>query len=305
MKINTSVEPIFLLGGDILVLITALWTALFLRRFNLPSFEDLESHLSAFVFIFVIWTLVYFIYDLYSNQTAILQQKLSTLLFNAHIVNSAIALAFFYLIPFFAITPKTNLFIFLGVSFIFLLLWRKYVVFWLGQKNKEHVLFACAGAEVDEILTEFKNNSFYNIEVLDPQKVTEKEIKMLKPLIVINTHDYSTNEVMSGFYQMLFSGGRFLAVESLYESMFGRIPTSLISERWFLESVSLSEKSIYDFLKRIMDFSLALILGFVSLIVYPVVYLAIKLEDKGEVFIKPVRVGRNNKQVVLYKFRTM
>ena len=305
MKIKTSVEPLFLLGGDLLVLGVSLWTALFLRRFKLPSVHDFESHLSAFIFIFIIWTIVYFIYDLYSNQTVILQQKLSALLFNAHIVNSAIALTFFYLIPFFAITPKTNLFIFLGVSFVFLLFWRKHVIFWLGQKNKEHVLFVCSGSEVDEILAEFKNNPFYNIKVLDPQAVTENEVKLLRPLIVINTHDHNSTEVMGNFYQMLFSGGRFVAVENLYESMFGRISTSLISERWFLESVSLSEKSIYDFLKRLMDFSLALSLGLLSLVFYPFVYLAIKLEDGGEVFIKPVRVGRNNKQVALYKFRTM
>ena len=44
-------------------------------------------------------------------------EKLSAVIFNAHIVNSIIALAFFYFIPYFAITPKTNLFIFLVVSF--------------------------------------------------------------------------------------------------------------------------------------------------------------------------------------------
>ena len=305
MKIKTTIEPYFLLLGDILVLFVSLYLALFLRRLGPPLQGEFSDHLSAFVFIFGIWVVIYFIYDLYSNQTAILQQKLTGLLFNAHIINSIIALAFFYFIPFFSITPKTNLFIFLGVSLGLVLFWRKYIVFWFGNKETEYILFTCGGGEVDELINEFKGNHFYNINILNPNTVNEEDIKNLKPLVVINTHDQNTKEVIVNFYQMLFSGVRFITVENLYEAIFGRIPTSLISERWFLESISLTEKPIYDFLKRAMDFVVALILGTLSLVIYPLVFLAIKLDDGGAVFIAPFRVGKNNKSIVLYKFRTM
>ncbi|HEY4484063.1 MAG TPA: sugar transferase [Candidatus Paceibacterota bacterium] len=305
MKIKTTIEPYFLLLGDILVLFVSLYLALFLRRLGLPLWDEFLDHLSAFIFIFGIWVVIYFIYDLYSNQTAILQQKLTGLLFNSYIINSIIALAFFYFIPFFSITPKTNLFIFLGVSLGVMLLWRKYIVFWFGNKEVESILFTCSGGEVDELIREFKGNHFYNINILNPDTVSEEDIKILKPLVVINTHDQNTKEVIVNFYQMLFLGIRFITVENLYEATFGRIPTSLISERWFLESISLTEKPIYDFLKRAMDFIIALILGILSLIIYPLVFLAIKLDDGGDVFIAPSRVGKNNKSIVLYKFRTM
>jgi lipopolysaccharide/colanic/teichoic acid biosynthesis glycosyltransferase len=54
-----------------------------------------------------------------------------------------------------------------------------------------------------------------------------------------------------------------------------------------------------------MDIILSFIAGVVSLVVYPFVYVAIKLDDGGNVFIKQVRVGHNNVPMHILKFRTM
>jgi lipopolysaccharide/colanic/teichoic acid biosynthesis glycosyltransferase len=54
-----------------------------------------------------------------------------------------------------------------------------------------------------------------------------------------------------------------------------------------------------------MDFVLSLVLGTVSLVFYPFVYLAIKLDDGGDIFIKQERVGKDGKNIILYKFRSM
>ena len=50
-----------------------------------------------------------------------------------------------------------------------------------------------------------------------------------------------------------FAGARFVTLESLYETMFGRVPISSISERWFLESISTQPKPFFEILKRAMD----------------------------------------------------
>ena len=54
-----------------------------------------------------------------------------------------------------------------------------------------------------------------------------------------------------------------------------------------------------------MDVALALLLGAVSLIFYPFVYIAIKLDDGKNIFIKQERIGQNNKNIKIVKFRTM
>ncbi|MEX2404991.1 MAG: sugar transferase, partial [Candidatus Paceibacterota bacterium] len=54
-----------------------------------------------------------------------------------------------------------------------------------------------------------------------------------------------------------------------------------------------------------MDIILALIGGVVSLVFYPFIIAAIKLDDGGLIFYTALRTGQNNEPFVLYKFRTM
>mgnify|MGYP001573022779 CR=1 FL=1 len=302
MKVQGPLQSLFLLFGDILVLVASLWVTLFIRYASFPKVETFNDHLLPFSFIFCIWLVVYFIYDLYGNQTTIFQKKLSAVIFNAHIVNSIIALAFFYFIPYFAITPKTNLFIFLVVSFLIFEWWRRQVVFYIWHGGAETIVFACAGPEVDELDREFITNSWYKIRVI---KKGEDLTGLAKTsTVVINTHEANTKDFI-GFYNMLFAGARFVTLESLYETMFGRVPISSISERWFLESISTQPKPFFEILKRAMDVVVGLLVGIASLPFYPLIMLAIKLDDGGEIFIYPERVGEHNRPIRLLKFRTM
>src|SRR3989344_8071708 len=303
MKIKTAARPFFLLLGDVFVFLFSLWLTLFVRYAQLPSAADFTVHLVPFSFIFAIWLVVYFIYDFYGNQTTILQKKLSNLLLSAHIINSVIALAFFYLIPYFAITPKTTLFIFLIVSFILLEWWRRHIVFFVTRRAEETVIFAAGGAEAEELCQEFASNHLYQIRAIKQNTLSAESFNG-KPIVVINTHDSNTASFVD-FYHMLFSGVRFVTLDSLYETVFGRVPISSISERWFLEYVSTQSKILYDIGKRLMDITISLVIGILSLPFYPFIILAIKLDDGGDVFIRPWRIGQGNKPVRLYKFRTM
>jgi lipopolysaccharide/colanic/teichoic acid biosynthesis glycosyltransferase len=54
-----------------------------------------------------------------------------------------------------------------------------------------------------------------------------------------------------------------------------------------------------------MDIVIAFAAGVASLIFYPFVILAIKIEDGKEIFSVQERIGKNNKPIKLLKFRTM
>ena len=54
-----------------------------------------------------------------------------------------------------------------------------------------------------------------------------------------------------------------------------------------------------------MDVAVSLILGVVSIIFYPFVAAAIKIEDRGPIFFRQGRVGQNNKEIKVIKFRSM
>jgi lipopolysaccharide/colanic/teichoic acid biosynthesis glycosyltransferase len=78
-----------------------------------------------------------------------------------------------------------------------------------------------------------------------------------------------------------------------------------VGESWVLENVSLTPHGLDDVLKRSFDVLGALCLGLIALPLYPIIMLAIKLEDRGAIFYRTERIGRYNKPIHMLKFRTM
>ncbi|HEY0220730.1 MAG TPA: sugar transferase, partial [Candidatus Paceibacterota bacterium] len=120
--------------------------------------------------------------------------------------------------------------------------------------------------------------------------------------------DFSHEKVaplLPHLYNLIFSKVSFIDSHRIYEDIFDRIPLSLVTYSWFLENISVSPKFTYDFLKRVMDVFISFVLGIVSLVLYPFVFLAIKLDDGGKIFITQERVGQSNRLIKMIKFRTM
>lgn len=67
----------------------------------------------------------------------------------------------------------------------------------------------------------------------------------------------------------------------------------------------IQNKRFQFFIKRILDIVLSLI-GIVILIpIYLIIAIAIKLDSKGPVIFKQIRIGKDRKEFTIYKFRTM
>ena len=62
---------------------------------------------------------------------------------------------------------------------------------------------------------------------------------------------------------------------------------------------------MYKVVKRVMDFLLALLLLVVLSPILVIVAVAIKLDSKGPAFFKQLRSGKNGKEFMMYKFRSM
>jgi exopolysaccharide biosynthesis polyprenyl glycosylphosphotransferase len=313
----TKKEAIMLFFGDIFFFILSLWLALSLRFAEFPSLSRFYAHLVPFSILFIVWILVYFIAGLYEKHTLILKSKLPSVIFNAQIINSIFAVIFFYIIPVFGITPKTILFFYLIISFIFVLLWRLYGSLLFGSKEKQQALLIGTGEEMNELLSEVNGNSRYDIffaSSIDVHNLSSMNIQedIITPvysnnikIIVIDFSHEKIAPLLPHLYNLIFSKVRFMDSHWIYEEIFDRIPLSLVTYSWFLENISVSPKFAYDFLKRGMDFILSLILGIVSLVFYPFVFLAIKIDDQGPIFINQERIGKDGKLIKLYKFRSM
>jgi len=317
MKTLNRKEPFILLLGDLVAFYMGLWLMLVLRYGQLPQNEFFTLHLFPFSILFVIWIVVFFIAGLYEKHTLLLKGKIASVILRAQITNSILGVLFFYFVPLFGIAPKTNLFISLVTSFIFVMLWRIELFPTFEVRKKERAMILGVGSELQEIEMEVNNNSRYDLQIVfldnldssDSDKVKDEILQKIYTndvsLVVIDFKNDKVEPILSNLYKLIFSDVRFVDIHAMYEDIFDRIPLSLVRYSWFLEHISGSTQRGYDFLKRVMDIFVSLILGIVSLTFYPFVYIAIKLEDGGPVFFTQERIGQHNSLITLKKFRSL
>ena len=310
MTILNRKEPFVLLFGDLIFLSLALWVSLFVRYLSVPDTNLVVSHFIPFSIIFLVWVLVFFIAGLYERQTVIIKSRLSSIILQSQIINSLIAVLFFYFIPYFGITPKTNLFIDLVLSLFFVIFWRLFLYNLFTVRNPEKAILVGSGSEMRELEEEANTNphsaiNFVSVIDLSHEHASDFNFEAGISTVVIDLHNTKTEPLLPHFYNLIFSRVQFVDIHSIYEDIFNRIPLSLVKYSWFLENISNSPNVFYDGLKRLMDIVIALPVGVVSLVFYPFVVLAIKLDDGGPVFYKQDRVGKDNKIISITKFRTM
>jgi exopolysaccharide biosynthesis polyprenyl glycosylphosphotransferase len=310
-------EALVLFIGDVVAFYAALWLMLLVRYDTIPSSASLYLHVPPFSILFLVWIVVFFIAGLYEKHTLILKSKIGNIILRAQITNSILAFLFFYFIPFFGITPKTNLFIYLVISFGLISFWRLTLFPLFEKGEKENAILIGNGEEMRELEREVNHNPRYAIKFissidLNTMKSLDFKEEILNRIYAENVHliaaDFKNEKVetlLPSLYNLIFSKVRFIDMHKVYEDIFDRIPLSLVKESWFLQNISGSAQKGYDFLKRGMDLILATLLGIVSLVIYPFVYVAIKLEDGGPVFFVQERIGKNNKVIRIRKFRSL
>jgi len=310
-------EPIVLFLGDILIFLVSLWLTLLVRYFNFPDWAVFFDHLVPFLLLFIVWIFFFYVAGLYEKHTLILKSSLPTLLFNTQIINSVVAVVFFYFIPYFGITPKTSLFINLFITLVLIFIWRLVIFSKLKPLRKQSAVLIGAGAEMNELRHEINNNnnySFYfvqtiDLDKLDPEIFKDEVVRLVYEqdvsLVAVDIKNSNIESVLPQLYNLIFAKVQFIDINKLYESIFDRVPLSVVKHNWFIENISSKNHITYDILKRLMDIIVASILFLPSLFVYPFVILATFLEDRKNVFMTQNRIGQNNKIIKIYKFRTM
>lgn len=317
VTISGKKETLALFLGDMGLLYFSLWLALTLRDWSIPSSYSWGLHFAPFSIIIAVWILVFFISGLYEKHTLILKSRLPSTVFNAQIVNSFVAVLFFYFIPYFGITPKTNLFIYLIISFGFVLLWRIYGDRVLYPLVKQKGIIVGSGEEMKELLEEVNNNPKYGLKFIFSidlnrvagvdfqEEILSRVYSEEVQIIAIDLKNEKVEPILPHLYNLIFSRVKFIDMYKIYEDIFDRVPLSLVRYNWFLENISTESRTAYDFLKRLMDVILSFIGGVASLVFYPFVFLAIKIEDGGSLFVSQNRVGKDGRIIKIYKFRSM
>ncbi len=311
---------------DLTVLLGSLLLTLYLRYGSSFS-EKLDFHIIPFSVIFVIWLIVFYITNLYEPATLRNNIHFYSSLLQAIIISSVISIAFFYLIPLFKITPKTNLAIFVaifaglefGIRSVFNgIVERKFkksvLIVGLNQQSLELAKFIKTNPQLGYKLkyvidltsaTETIENEFEQFGIIGIRGL-EQTIKQERiDAIIISPEAYQTAEIINIFYKSLEQKISFFNLSSFYEQLTGKVPLGTINQVWFLENLSEGKKRGFEIIKRSSDILFAIIIGALSLIFYPLIMLVIKIDSLGSVFYKQKRIGQNGKIFEIIKFRTM
>ncbi len=92
---------------------------------------------------------------------------------------------------------------------------------------------------------------------------------------------------------------------SLYERLTGKISIEMLRPSWLIFSGGGKRSLVWNAVRRVFNFTLALIAVLVSLPVAILAAMAIKLESPGPVFYTQERVGKNGRTFKIIKFRSM
>lgn len=313
---TTALRPrtLVLFVGDLVFFTFALWLSLGLRIFNLPNTSVFEAHLVPFSLLFVAWVIVFFIAGLYESRLLnFARRQLTSILLYAQLANTLIAALFFFFVPLFGIAPKTLLVIYSAVSFLLVLAWRAVIYPRLGLQKKETAMVVGGGAEIQELVAGLRAAPRAPVAIVETilpgpnlgQEVRTAIERRQPTFVIAHWQDPKVSSAFSDLVNLLTRGVRFIDAMDLYEEVFGRVPLSVVDDGWLAHNVSRYAHTLYDPLKRAMDMVAGLLAAVISLVVYPFVILAIKLDDGGPIFITQERVGEGDQVIRMRKFRSM
>lgn len=310
-------EHLILLCGDVAVFALSLWVALFVRNFEIPPARFVQLHLVPFGILFIVWIGIFFLAGLYGRQTRLFRSRVLSTVIYTQVVNVMLAALFFFFVPLFQIAPKTVLLIYLLISSPLILAWRVVVFPRLRRFRRLKGVLLAAGADAKLLAEEIASDARYPFSfeyVVDTAHTPSHEVIQHAcrvaeeddiAFLVVDVSDGALQAALPILYDAAFHKRRFILVNvmDLYQEIFERVPLSLVRYEWVLANSNASYT--YDALKRVIDISAALTLGVLSLILYPFIMFAIKMDDGGDIFIKQERVGKFQKPMHIYKFRSM
>jgi len=323
LRAGQLAKRLIILVGDLLAFQLALLLTITVRYGGFDQGLWMVN-LPAFTVVSLAWVVGFYIAGLYELTLLREPLRMFRTYLEGMIANLAIALAFFYLLPFVGLAPRTILFLFFAISLLIGYGWRVLAGRFVQAKfSRLRILFIGPAEElrkVDEMLREsplgadvvaaiatsgeaYRHNDLVWLPGLHAFVDALKEHQITT--VVLGIRPDEMPELKTVLYQSLFTPVDILDRAEIEEVATGRIPLSYVTETWFLHHLKESEKAWFESVKRGADILLAIPAGLVTLILFPFVTLGVKLASPGPTLYSQTRVGKNGKLFRIWKFRSM
>ncbi len=325
--LKQTTKKAIILIGDILCFYLALGLTLLIRYHSLSPWIW-QKHFLPFSFLLLLWLTTFYIVGLYEANFWKTANHFFSQFIKALLANIALSIAFFYFIPHLHITPKRVLGLDIAFFALFFTIFRYFSNKFLRSKTiAQNVLIIGWNQQAREAAEKVQRTPQlgYQIKViLDEQGknislprfsgkiITSAEADLKKIIkendiqVIVNSTHYSAQQNLARqLYQSISSTLSFVNLPTFYEEITGKVPVNIINEIWFLENLREGEKKLYEAGKRIADIVLALIGIAFAAPLFPFLALAIKLDSPGPILFCQIRCGKNKKEFLAFKLRTM
>lgn len=288
----------------------AFWLSLFLilaMKYNPLASDIVVRHFEPFLILYLSWVLIFYLFGLYDMFTIKPTIPHLKRFFLALAVAFVFGIIFFYLIPSFGISPKTNLlFQIIGFGAISFLLRRLFYSLYSKKFARPAVLVGNSYC-MQKILSTIMTNPHLGLRALahssDMSELTEDYGKIKNVLFIIEkVNGVSTDDEILNLYKNKIE---VIDVVQAYETYLQKIPVRHIDQTWIVENINAKRDVFYVVLSRVVEVAFSI---FALIATSPIVLLsavAIYIEDKGKIFYTQERVGLNNKIFRIIKIRSM
>lgn len=298
----------FVFLGDLLSFWVSFFLIIYIRYNSLSELNELiKLHILPFLVLYLVWVLIFYIfglYDLYTIKPTIPHLKRFGL---AIIVSFIIGIFFFYFLPIFGISPKTNL-IFQIIGFgILSFFFRRILYNFYSSQITRPVILVGKTNYLNELSIIINNNPQIGLKVISVATNLQEALKSYSDInnAVFIFESISQNISNKDIVTLYKNNTEIIDITSAYEKYLFKIPIGYISQTWIIENISTKKDIIYDFSMRIIGILFSLFILIISspilLIIIPIIY----LYDNGPIFYIQERVGLNGKIFKLFKLRSM
>jgi exopolysaccharide biosynthesis polyprenyl glycosylphosphotransferase len=305
---------LILFAGDTALMYLALVSALLVRGGLGFMHESLPAHLPSFSVIFAVWAMVFYINDLYSRRRQWADWELVRVFLMSMAVNLGLSVGIFYLIgPFTGIAPKTNLFLMSAVFAVMFIFWRKiFSVVFLNDAVRKSVLFLEPDPIGESLMHQVESDPSVPYVLRGVIRMDEGVEQALDAIplgqsgidtVVVGNSKFS--DLDRFLYGITLRGSNVVDSASFWEELNGEIPVKEVDTGWLVTNLGDTHRQQFEMLKRIRDIVIAVMFSLSLFWLMLLIALTIRLTSPGPVLYRQVRVGKDGKEFVLIKFRTM
>lgn len=298
------------INKDIYIRILYIFILYLLYNFLLDKYDYVIKYLTSFIFIIYIFTkFIFGQLDFYAERF-----RLKDIFIN-------LGINIVFSITLYAFWKRFDIFNMFALLFLFQVIFRR-IVCSLYMKKKNVLIFGSNHIEnniQEDIIrsldynyvgyisnnksraTEYLIGSYEQMEEI----IYQKKIDIL--VIVKDIKSPGFKKYMKRIFDLKINGLKIMNYEEFNEDIQKKIDINKINEEWLLQSngFDILNNEVQRNIKRGMDLMLALILMVILSPLALIVSIIIKLESKGPVIFKQMRIGENMRSFKVYKFRSM